>query len=42
MRSDLKQEDTSQVPGWVRHSDKEKCRPQFHYHRRPVTRVCNA
>ncbi|XP_035728564.1 protein tilB homolog isoform X2 [Vespa mandarinia] len=34
-------EDTSQVPGWVRHSDKEKCRPQFHYHRRPVTRNSN-
>ncbi|KAI4483332.1 hypothetical protein M0802_013491 [Mischocyttarus mexicanus] len=34
-------EDTSQVPGWVKHSDKEKCRPQFHYHRRPVTRNSN-
>ncbi|XP_061940399.1 dynein axonemal assembly factor 11 isoform X5 [Apis cerana] len=32
-------EDSNQVPGWVRHSDKEKCRSQFHYHRRPVTRV---
>ncbi|XP_070526555.1 dynein axonemal assembly factor 11 isoform X3 [Cardiocondyla obscurior] len=31
-------EDPSQVPGWVRHSEKEKCRNQFHYHRRPVTR----
>ncbi|KAK2585643.1 hypothetical protein KPH14_010265 [Odynerus spinipes] len=34
-------EDTGQVPGWVRHSDKEKCRAQFHYHRRPVTRNSN-
>lgn len=34
------QEDTSQIPGWVRHSEKDKCRSQFRYHRRPVTRVC--
>ncbi|KAL0103308.1 hypothetical protein PUN28_017531 [Cardiocondyla obscurior] len=34
-------EDPSQVPGWVRHSEKEKCRNQFHYHRRPVTRNSN-
>ncbi|XP_043785543.1 dynein axonemal assembly factor 11-like isoform X2 [Apis laboriosa] len=34
-------EDSNQVPGWVRHSDKEKCRSQFHYHRRPVTRNSN-
>ncbi|XP_029172797.1 uncharacterized protein LOC114941810 isoform X2 [Nylanderia fulva] len=35
-------EDTGQVPpGWVRHSEKEKCRTQFHYHRRPVTRNSN-
>ncbi|XP_072749243.1 uncharacterized protein [Anoplolepis gracilipes] len=27
--------------GWVRHSEKEKCRTQFHYHRRPVTRNSN-
>ncbi|CAL1686501.1 unnamed protein product [Lasius platythorax] len=33
-------EDTGQVPGWVRHSEKDKCR-QFHYHRRPVTRNSN-
>ncbi|XP_050490313.1 uncharacterized protein LOC117164981 isoform X4 [Bombus vancouverensis nearcticus] len=35
------QEDLNQVHGWVRHSDKEKCRSQFHYHRRPVTRNSN-
>ncbi|XP_011865304.1 PREDICTED: uncharacterized protein LOC105560637 isoform X3 [Vollenhovia emeryi] len=29
------------VPGWVRHSDKDKCRNQFRYHRRPVTRNSN-
>ncbi|CAL7948644.1 unnamed protein product [Xylocopa violacea] len=34
-------EDSNQVPGWVRHSDKDKCRSQFHYHRRPVTRNSN-
>ena len=34
-------EDSNQVPGWVRHSEKEKCRSQFHYHRRPVTRNSN-
>ncbi|KAL6261973.1 hypothetical protein P5V15_007055 [Pogonomyrmex californicus] len=34
-------EDISQVPGWVRHSEKDKCRNQFHYHRRPVTRNSN-
>ncbi|XP_024942267.1 protein tilB homolog isoform X2 [Cephus cinctus] len=27
------------APGWVRHSEKDKCR--FHYHRRPVTRNSN-
>ncbi|XP_011699833.1 PREDICTED: protein C21orf2 homolog isoform X2 [Wasmannia auropunctata] len=29
--------------GWVRHSEKDKCRnqTQFHYHRRPVTRNSN-
>ncbi|XP_076391262.1 uncharacterized protein LOC100877148 isoform X5 [Megachile rotundata] len=36
-----RQEDSTQVPGWVRHSDKDKCRSQFHYHRRPVTRNSN-
>ncbi|XP_077263186.1 uncharacterized protein LOC143898031 isoform X5 [Temnothorax americanus] len=34
-------EDTNQVPGWIRHPEKEKCRNQFHYHRRPVTRNSN-
>ncbi|XP_025263926.1 uncharacterized protein F09G8.5 isoform X5 [Camponotus floridanus] len=34
-------EDGAQVPGWVRHSEKDKCRTQFHYHRRPVTRNSN-
>ncbi|KAL6425665.1 hypothetical protein ACFW04_009642 [Cataglyphis niger] len=34
-------EDMAQVPGWVRHSEKDKCRTQFHYHRRPVTRNSN-
>ena len=34
-------EDSSQVPGWIRHSEKDKCRSQFHYHRRPVTRNSN-
>ncbi|XP_071567784.1 uncharacterized protein [Temnothorax nylanderi] len=34
-------EDPSQVPGWIRHPEKEKCRNQFHYHRRPVTRNSN-
>jgi hypothetical protein len=34
-------EDTNQAPGWIRHSEKEKCRNQFHYHRRPVTRNSN-
>ncbi|XP_012223703.1 uncharacterized protein [Linepithema humile] len=38
--SQTRREDTSQVPGWVRHSEKDKCR-QFHYHRRPVTRNSN-
>ncbi|XP_011635525.1 protein C21orf2 homolog isoform X2 [Pogonomyrmex barbatus] len=33
-------EDISQV-GWIRHSEKDKCRNQFHYHRRPVTRNSN-
>ncbi|XP_017757080.1 PREDICTED: uncharacterized protein LOC108548581 isoform X2 [Eufriesea mexicana] len=37
----IEREDSNQVPGWVRHSDKEKCRSQFHYHRRPVTRNSN-
>ncbi|XP_076620724.1 uncharacterized protein LOC143341639 isoform X2 [Colletes latitarsis] len=37
----VEREDSNQVPGWVRHSDKEKCRSQFHYHRRPVTRNSN-
>ncbi|KAH0546829.1 dynein axonemal assembly factor 11 isoform X1 [Cotesia glomerata] len=32
-------EDPREMPGWVRHSEKEKCR--FHYHRRPVTRNSN-
>ncbi|XP_070152169.1 dynein axonemal assembly factor 11 isoform X2 [Polyergus mexicanus] len=34
-------EDMAQIPGWVRHSEKDKCRTQFHYHRRPVTRNSN-
>ncbi|XP_026672911.1 uncharacterized protein LOC108629179 [Ceratina calcarata] len=35
-------EDSNPIPGgWVRHSEKEKCRSQFHYHRRPVTRNSN-
>ncbi|KAG8039585.1 hypothetical protein G9C98_008228 [Cotesia typhae] len=33
------QEDSREMPGWVRHSEKEKCR--FHYHKRPVTRNSN-
>ncbi|XP_076651300.1 uncharacterized protein LOC143358207 isoform X3 [Halictus rubicundus] len=37
----IEREDSNQAPGWVRHSDKEKCRTQFHYHRRPVTRNSN-
>ncbi|XP_024228481.1 cilia- and flagella-associated protein 410 isoform X2 [Bombus impatiens] len=37
----VEREDLNQVHGWVRHSDKEKCRSQFHYHRRPVTRNSN-
>ncbi|XP_014476496.1 PREDICTED: leucine-rich repeat-containing protein 46 isoform X3 [Dinoponera quadriceps] len=37
----VEREDTSQMPGWVRHTDKDKCRSQFHYHRRPVTRNSN-
>ncbi|XP_015439125.1 PREDICTED: uncharacterized protein LOC107194074 [Dufourea novaeangliae] len=37
----VEREDSNQVPGWVRHSEKEKCRSQFHYHRRPVTRNSN-
>ncbi|XP_043512765.1 dynein axonemal assembly factor 11 isoform X6 [Frieseomelitta varia] len=37
----IEREDSNQVPGWVRHSEKEKCRSQFHYHRRPVTRNSN-
>ncbi|XP_026830570.1 uncharacterized protein F09G8.5 isoform X3 [Ooceraea biroi] len=37
----LEREDASQVPGWVRHSEKDKYRTQFHYHRRPVTRNSN-
>ncbi|XP_074097750.1 uncharacterized protein LOC141526608 isoform X3 [Cotesia typhae] len=32
-------EDSREMPGWVRHSEKEKCR--FHYHKRPVTRNSN-
>ncbi|CAG5092851.1 Similar to Cfap410: Cilia- and flagella-associated protein 410 (Mus musculus) [Cotesia congregata] len=32
-------EDPREMPGWVRHAEKEKCR--FHYHRRPVTRNSN-
>ncbi|XP_057321365.1 dynein axonemal assembly factor 11 isoform X3 [Microplitis mediator] len=32
-------EDPREMPGWVRHSEKDKCR--FHYHRRPVTRNSN-
>ncbi|XP_018404249.1 PREDICTED: uncharacterized protein LOC108780911 isoform X2 [Cyphomyrmex costatus] len=34
-------EDTNQIPGWIRHPEKDKCRHQFHYHRRPVTRNSN-
>ncbi|KAG5324406.1 CU002 protein, partial [Acromyrmex heyeri] len=34
-------EDANQMPGWIRHSEKDKCRNQFHYHRRPVTRNSN-
>ncbi|XP_018375665.1 PREDICTED: protein tilB homolog isoform X4 [Trachymyrmex cornetzi] len=34
-------EDANQIPGWIRHSEKDKCRNQFHYHRRPVTRNSN-
>ncbi|XP_076293746.1 uncharacterized protein LOC143215477 isoform X7 [Lasioglossum baleicum] len=37
----VEREDANQTPGWVRHSEKEKCRSQFHYHRRPVTRNSN-
>ncbi|XP_076381630.1 uncharacterized protein LOC117222949 isoform X4 [Megalopta genalis] len=37
----VEREDSNQMPGWVRHSDKEKCRSQFYYHRRPVTRNSN-
>ncbi|XP_048267725.1 dynein axonemal assembly factor 11 isoform X4 [Bombus terrestris] len=37
----VEREDLNQMHGWVRHSDKEKCRSQFHYHRRPVTRNSN-
>ncbi|KAG7210397.1 hypothetical protein KM043_011929 [Ampulex compressa] len=37
----IEREDPNQVHGWVRHSEKEKCRSQFHYHRRPVTRNSN-
>ncbi|KAG5313774.1 CU002 protein, partial [Pseudoatta argentina] len=37
----FKQEDANQMPGWIRHSEKDKCRNQFHYHRRPVTRNSN-
>uniref|UniRef100_A0A0C9QIV4 C21orf2 protein n=1 Tax=Fopius arisanus TaxID=64838 RepID=A0A0C9QIV4_9HYME len=35
----LDRDDTREMPGWVRHSDKDKCR--YHYHRRPVTRNSN-
>ncbi|XP_031837280.1 uncharacterized protein LOC116429037 isoform X2 [Nomia melanderi] len=41
VHQNVEREDTNQMPGWVRHSDKEKCRSQFHYHRRPVTRNSN-
>ncbi|XP_018301889.1 uncharacterized protein [Mycetomoellerius zeteki] len=34
-------EDPNQMQGWIRHSEKDKCRNQFHYHRRPVTRNSN-
>ncbi|XP_039307094.1 uncharacterized protein F09G8.5 isoform X5 [Solenopsis invicta] len=34
-------EDMNQGPGWIRHSEKNKCKSQFHYHRRPVTRNSN-
>ncbi|KYN44179.1 Uncharacterized protein C21orf2 [Trachymyrmex septentrionalis] len=37
----LVDEDANQIPGWIRHSEKDKCRNQFHYHRRPVTRNSN-
>ncbi|XP_018353601.1 PREDICTED: uncharacterized protein LOC108755208 [Trachymyrmex septentrionalis] len=37
----LNTEDANQIPGWIRHSEKDKCRNQFHYHRRPVTRNSN-
>ncbi|XP_020280594.1 uncharacterized protein LOC109853169 isoform X1 [Pseudomyrmex gracilis] len=37
----VEREDTTQVPGWVRHSEKDKCRTQFYYQRRPVTRNSN-
>ncbi|XP_063985638.1 cilia- and flagella-associated protein 410 isoform X2 [Diachasmimorpha longicaudata] len=35
----LEREESRETPGWVRHTDKEKCR--YHYHRRPVTRNSN-
>ncbi|XP_029663899.1 uncharacterized protein LOC115235927 isoform X4 [Formica exsecta] len=38
---EISKEDMAQIPGWVRHSEKDKCRTQFHYHRRPVTRNSN-
>ncbi|XP_066584057.1 cilia- and flagella-associated protein 410-like isoform X4 [Prorops nasuta] len=42
-RASLHQNDRedTQIPGWVKHSGKDKCRSQFHYHRRPVTRNSN-
>nr|XP_033330903.1 uncharacterized protein LOC117222949 isoform X1 [Megalopta genalis] len=41
VHQNVEREDSNQMPGWVRHSDKEKCRSQFYYHRRPVTRNSN-
>ncbi|XP_012534775.1 uncharacterized protein LOC105835778 isoform X2 [Monomorium pharaonis] len=41
MATHNEREDINQGPGWVRHAEKDKCRNQFHYHRRPVTRNSN-
>lgn len=41
VQHNVEREDANQIPGWVRHSDKEKCRSQFHYHRKPFTRNSN-
>ncbi|XP_044004842.1 cilia- and flagella-associated protein 410 isoform X2 [Aphidius gifuensis] len=40
LHQNIEREDGSrETHGWVRHSEKDKCR--FHYHRRPVTRNSN-